>query len=84
MVAAALMQKSYAAAAVRCDGEGRADTLAVAPPPSNSLELPAKLKTLGANNPAPAGTAAPPKSAFDRTHVGTKGAAVLRPWFLQN
>lgn len=55
-------------AAVQAMGEAEADTLAVAPPPpkveANASSDPNKLE--------PQGSA---KSAFDRTHVGVKGAA---------
>ncbi|MBC3875809.1 rhamnogalacturonan acetylesterase [Undibacterium flavidum] len=57
-------------AAVQAMGEAEADTLAVAPPPAKvpSTEMPtsdiAKVEPQGAA-----------KSAFDRTHVGSKGAA---------
>ncbi len=55
-------------AAVQAMGEAEADTLAVAPPPpkvdANALIDPNKLEPQGAA-----------KSAFDRTHVGVKGAA---------
>ncbi|MBR7799527.1 rhamnogalacturonan acetylesterase [Undibacterium sp. FT137W] len=55
-------------AAVQAMGEAEADTLAVAPPPpkvDNSTVIdPNKLEPQGAA-----------KSAFDRTHVGVKGAA---------
>lgn len=63
-----LNAESYAA--VQAMGEAEADTLAVAPPPAKvmSTDVPtsdiAKLEPQGAA-----------KSAFDRTHVGTKGAA---------
>lgn len=61
-----LNAESYAA--VQAMGEAEADTLAVAPPPPkvdvNTL--------LDPNKSEPQGAA---KSAFDRTHVGVKGAA---------
>jgi lysophospholipase L1-like esterase len=54
-------------AAVQAMGEAEADTLAVAPPPpkddAHALSDPNKLEPQGAA-----------KSAFDRTHVGIKGA----------
>jgi lysophospholipase L1-like esterase len=53
-------------AAVQAMGQTDADTLAVAPPPANPLSTtldPSKLEPQG-----------PAKSAFDRTHVGAKGA----------
>jgi lysophospholipase L1-like esterase len=54
-------------AAVQAMGQAEADTLAVAPPPASTAALPGdpnKVETVG-----------PAKSAFDRTHVGAKGAA---------
>ena len=65
-----LNAESYAA--VQAMGEAEADTLAVAPPPSNSSA--SQAQNIGANNPATIEPQGTPKSAFDRTHVGTKGA----------
>ncbi len=57
-------------AAVQTMGEAEADTLAVAPPPPTVVETTkqdlARLERQGAA-----------RSAFDRTHVGVKGAAVF-------
>jgi lysophospholipase L1-like esterase len=53
-------------AAVQAMGEAEADTLAVAPKPALAPTLPAD-----PNKVEPAGAA---KNAFDRTHVGAKGA----------
>jgi lysophospholipase L1-like esterase len=53
-------------AAVQAMGQAEADTLAVAPPPSAVPPTP-----VDPNKVEPAGAA---KSAFDRTHVGAKGA----------
>jgi lysophospholipase L1-like esterase len=53
-------------AAVQAMGQEQADTLAVAPPPSKAPALPTD-----PNKVEPAG---PATSAFDRTHVGAKGA----------
>jgi lysophospholipase L1-like esterase len=56
-------------AAVQAMGEAEADTLAVAPKPATDAALPAD-----PNKVEPAGAA---KSAFDRTHVGAKGAGLF-------
>lgn len=56
-------------AAVQAMGEAEADTLAVAPPPAAKVELGVAVDP---NKIEPQGAA---KSAFDRTHVGVKGAA---------
>ena len=56
------------AAAVQAMGQQEADTLAMAPPPSASPAAPE------ANKAEVAGAA---KSAFDRTHLGTKGAELF-------
>jgi lysophospholipase L1-like esterase len=58
-------------AAVQAMGQAQADTLAMAPPPaagaaSNAPQDPNKLEPQGAA-----------KTAFDRTHVGAKGAALF-------
>jgi lysophospholipase L1-like esterase len=53
-------------AAVQAMGQAEADTLAVAPPPAVMAATP-----LDPNKLEPQGA---PKSAFDRTHVGAKGA----------
>jgi lysophospholipase L1-like esterase len=53
-------------AAVQAMGQAEADTLAVAPPPAAAATAP-----LDPNKLEPQG---PAKSAFDRTHVGAKGA----------
>jgi lysophospholipase L1-like esterase len=55
-------------AAVQAMGQEQADTLAVAPPPAAGA---ANAAPLDPNKLEPQG---PAKSAFDRTHVGTKGA----------
>jgi lysophospholipase L1-like esterase len=60
-----LNAESYAA--VQAMGQAEADTLAMAPPPANVSGMPAD-----PNKVEPQGAA---KSAFDRTHVGPKGAA---------
>ena len=52
-------------AAVQKMGQAEADTLAMAPPPAQEQA------PVDANKAEPVGT---PKSAFDRTHVGKKGA----------
>jgi lysophospholipase L1-like esterase len=54
------------AAAVQAMGQDEADTLAMAPPPPKATVLPGD-----PNKVEPAGTA---KTAFDRTHLGPKGA----------
>jgi lysophospholipase L1-like esterase len=54
-------------AAVQAMGQAEADSLAVAPSPATS----ASLAPADPNKVEPAGAA---KSAFDRTHVGAKGA----------
>jgi lysophospholipase L1-like esterase len=57
------------AAAVQAMGQDEADTLAMAPPPVKTTELvgdPTKVERAGAA-----------KSAFDRTHVGSKGAELF-------
>jgi lysophospholipase L1-like esterase len=51
-------------AAVQAMGQAEADTLAAAPPPATPVPV-------DPNKVEPAGT---PKSAFDRTHLGVKGA----------
>lgn len=76
-------------AAVQAMGQDGADTLAMAPPPAS----PATSAGADPNKIEPAGAA---KSAFDRTHVGSKGADLFarmveremaaalpatRPWF---
>lgn len=58
-------------AAVQAMGEAEADTLAVAPPPPK-VEATAASSTTDIAKLEPQGAA---KSAFDRTHVGVKGAA---------
>lgn len=74
-----LNAKSYAA--VQTMGEAEADTLAVAPPPVVNKQVDeagsskpdiAKLEPQGA-----------PKSAFDRTHVGRKGAVFFADMVLR-
>jgi lysophospholipase L1-like esterase len=57
------------AAAVQAMGQAEADTLAVAPPPARVDALPGD-----PNKVEPQGAA---KSAFDRTHVGKKGAELF-------
>jgi lysophospholipase L1-like esterase len=56
-------------AAVQAMGQAEADTLAVAPPPATPAVLPQD-----PNKVEPQGAA---KSAFDRTHVGAKGAKLF-------
>jgi len=56
-------------AAVQAMGQAEADTLAAAPPPATGATAP-----FDPNKVEPAGAA---KSAFDRTHVGAKGAGVF-------
>jgi lysophospholipase L1-like esterase len=56
-------------AAVQAMGQAQADTLAVAPPPATPAALPQD-----PNKVEPQGAA---KSAFDRTHVGAKGAKLF-------
>lgn len=56
-------------AAVQAMGQEEADTLAMAPPPSKAPAVP-----LDPNKVEPQGAA---KSAFDRTHLGDKGAALF-------
>lgn len=58
-------------AAVQAMGEAEADTLAVAPPPPPAAKLELGV-AVDPNKIEPQGAA---KSAFDRTHVGVKGAA---------
>lgn len=58
-------------AAVQAMGEADADTLAVAPPPPPAAKLELGV-AFDPNKIEPQGAA---KSAFDRTHVGVKGAA---------
>ncbi|MBR7746366.1 rhamnogalacturonan acetylesterase [Undibacterium sp. BYS107W] len=58
-------------AAVQAMGEAEADTLAVAPPPPPAAKVESGA-TVDPNKIEPQGAA---KSAFDRTHVGVKGAA---------
>lgn len=58
-------------AAVQAMGEADADTLAVAPPPPPAAKLELGV-AVDPNKIEPQGAA---KSAFDRTHVGVKGAA---------
>ena len=75
-----LNAESYAA--VQAMGENEADTLAVAPPPAPAVSIltppdqakvdVAKLEPQGA-----------PKSAFDRTHVGRKGAVFFADMVLR-
>jgi lysophospholipase L1-like esterase len=60
------------AAAVQAMGQAEADTLAVAPPPAAAPAVPAAPTDL---NRVEAVT--PAKSAFDRTHVGPKGAQLF-------
>jgi lysophospholipase L1-like esterase len=60
-------------AAVQAMGQAEADTLAVAPPPAAGSPAP-----LDPNKVEPQGAA---KSAFDRTHVGAKGADCSRRWW---
>ena len=61
-------------AAVQAMGQEQADTLAVAPPPAPGAANPATAAPSDANKLEPQG---PAKSAFDRTHVGTKGAQLF-------
>jgi lysophospholipase L1-like esterase len=56
-------------AAVQAMGQAEADTLAVAPPPARVPDTPADPNRLEPQGPA--------KSAFDRTHVGAKGAELF-------
>jgi lysophospholipase L1-like esterase len=58
-------------AAVQAMGEAEADTLAVAPPPPPAAKVESGV-AVDPNKIEPQGAA---KSAFDRTHVGVKGAA---------
>jgi lysophospholipase L1-like esterase len=75
-----LNAKSYAA--VQAMGQDEADTLAVVPRPANYMAPAAQPGSVPAAG-AAAGTATAaatepqgaPKSAFDRTHLGAKGAA---------
>jgi lysophospholipase L1-like esterase len=60
---------SLSADAVQQMGQQEADTLAMAPPPTEPAAAPA-----GGAAGEPQGT---PKSAFDRTHVGPKGAELF-------
>ena len=60
---------AISAAAVQAMGQAEADTLAQAPPPAA-----APAASTGSAGVEPQGT---PKSAFDRTHVGEKGAALF-------
>lgn len=64
---AVLDLNAESAAAVQAMGEAEADSLAMAPPPDKAAERPANETAKG----EPAGN---PKSAFDRTHLGSKGA----------
>jgi lysophospholipase L1-like esterase len=64
--AALLDLNADSAAAVQAMGQDEADTLAMAPPPAKVAALPGD-----PNKVEPAGTA---KTAFDRTHLGQKGA----------
>lgn len=57
-------------AAVQAMGEAEADTLAVAPPPAKVVEPVTNNNDIAKLEPQGAA-----KSAFDRTHVGNKGAA---------
>jgi lysophospholipase L1-like esterase len=59
---------SLSADAVQQMGQQEADTLAMAPPPKDPAPVPA----VGGGEPQGA-----PKSGFDRTHVGPKGAALF-------
>jgi lysophospholipase L1-like esterase len=61
-------------AAVQAMGQAEADTLAVAPPPAAIADTALDPNKLDANKLEPQG---PAKSAFDRTHVGPKGAALF-------
>jgi lysophospholipase L1-like esterase len=56
-------------AAVQAMGQAEADTLAVAPPPANLAGLPTDPNKVEPNGKK--------TSAFDRTHVGAKGAALF-------
>lgn len=58
-------------AAVQAMGQAQADALAVAPPPAAVAAAPPDPNKLDPNKLEPQG---PAKSAFDRTHVGAKGA----------
>jgi lysophospholipase L1-like esterase len=64
---------AVSAAAVQQMGQQEADTLAMAPPPATPPATPPAPTATGAAA-EPQGT---PKSAFDRTHVGPKGAALF-------
>ena len=66
--AALLDLNAKSAAAVQQMGQAEVDTLAMAPPP------PVASGPKDANKVEPVGT---PKSAFDRTHLGQKGAALF-------
>ncbi|KQV91101.1 hydrolase [Massilia sp. Root351] len=74
-----LNARSYAA--VQAMGQDEADTLAVVPRPANYMApaiLPGAAPAAGAAAATTAAAAEPqgaPKSAFDRTHLGAKGAA---------
>jgi lysophospholipase L1-like esterase len=67
--AALLDLNADSGAAVQAMGQAEADTLAVAPPPADAAPAPQD-----PNKVEPQGAA---RSAFDRTHVGAKGAALF-------
>lgn len=73
LTVALLDLNSFSADAVQQMGQQEADTLAMAPPPAPGDLLPAAPAAPAAGG-EPQGT---PKSAFDRTHVGPKGAALF-------
>ncbi len=65
---------SFSADAVQQLGQQEADTLAMAPPPNKTAAPSAPASAPASAGTEPQGT---PKSAFDRTHVGPKGAALF-------
>lgn len=73
-----LNAESYAA--VQAMGEREADTLAVAPPPTPVANLPQEQSKVDVAKLEPQGA---PKSAFDRTHVGRKGAVLFADMVLR-
>ena len=76
-----LNAESYAA--VQAMGENEADTLAVAPPPPPPPQPAPAASTVAQPDQAKLEPQGAPKSAFDRTHVGRKGAVFFADMVLR-
>ena len=76
-----LNAESYAA--VQAMGETEADTLAVAPPPPSPPQPAPSASTVAQPDQAKLEPQGAPKSAFDRTHVGRKGAVFFAEMVLR-